>query len=156
MLKKGFTLIEMLVVVLIIGILAAIALPQYQYAVFKTRMKEAETYMSTVHNARLLYKLSTGNEATKFEQLEITLPPKCEVYTPALSWGGWQDAMKCNNSFVYGIGASSTTVVISLSGIGDFKHFDKSYPSGLFKCRESDGSSLYVKYCNEMGYPISY
>ena len=58
--KKGFTLIEMLVVVLIIGILAAVALPQYQNAVLKAKVSAILPIMRRWKDAIAEYKLQNG------------------------------------------------------------------------------------------------
>ena len=55
--KKGFTLIEMLVVVLIIGILASVALPQYQMAVTKAKVASILPLMRRWKDALTEYRL---------------------------------------------------------------------------------------------------
>ena len=57
---KGFTLIEMLVVVLIIGILAGVALPQYTRTVEKSRLAEAMITLSSLQRAVDMYVLANG------------------------------------------------------------------------------------------------
>jgi len=66
---KGFTLIELLVVVFIIGILAAIALPQYQKAVERSRMAEAVQVLGDVATAQTVYYMQHGNFATTLDLL---------------------------------------------------------------------------------------
>ena len=57
---KGFTLIEMLVVVLIIGILAGIALPQYRVAVMKAKVATMLPLMRAWKDAYAMWKLQYG------------------------------------------------------------------------------------------------
>ncbi len=57
---QAFTLIELLVVVLIIGILSAIALPQYRKAVERSRAAEGELMLRTLRDAQARCFLANG------------------------------------------------------------------------------------------------
>ena len=71
---KAFTLIELLVVVLIIGILSAIALPQYQVSVLKTRYMELIVLGESLHRAEEAYRLANGEYASDMTSLDIEVP----------------------------------------------------------------------------------
>ncbi len=73
--NKGFTLIEILVVVLIIGVLAAIAVPQYQKSVEKSKASQAFLLIKAVDEAIINYHLATNDWPKSFDELDITIPP---------------------------------------------------------------------------------
>jgi general secretion pathway protein G len=60
--KKGFTLVEILIVVIILGILAAIVIPQFTQASTEARLSSLRTNLQTIRGQLLLYK-TQHNEA---------------------------------------------------------------------------------------------
>ena len=70
--KKGFTLIELRVVVLIIGILASIAIPQYFKVVEQARVAEAMSVIATIKSAQERFLARGGNYTSSFTDLDVS------------------------------------------------------------------------------------
>ncbi|MEB3192265.1 MAG: type IV pilin-like G/H family protein [Snowella sp.] len=69
--SRGFTLLELLIVVIIIGILAAIAIPNLINQVGKARESEARTLLGAMNRAQQSYFSEKGLFASNGSQLEV-------------------------------------------------------------------------------------
>ena len=79
--RRGFTLVEMLVVVLIIGILASVAMPSYHRSVEMSRAAEAMQIVRSIAKANEIYKMKTGKYTTNINALTVKIGGKDVQYS---------------------------------------------------------------------------
>ncbi|HIF9337851.1 TPA: pilin [Photobacterium damselae] len=89
--QKGFTLIELMIVVAVIGVLAAIAIPQYQRYVAKAEVASALATMSGVKTNVEAYTVENGQFPDGVSAATSLGVPSTEVGTIELSKTGNTD-----------------------------------------------------------------
>lgn len=68
--QAGFTLVELMIVVVIIGLLAALAIPRFNMVSHQAKVKEAELILKHVYQAQSTWQISAGGQTVDLEDLE--------------------------------------------------------------------------------------
>jgi type IV pilus assembly protein PilA len=82
---QGFTLIELMVVIVILGILASLAIPTFLNQTFKAKQTEAKIYVSAINTAQKDYFTEKTTLAPNLAALALDILPNTENYNYTVS-----------------------------------------------------------------------
>lgn len=110
--SRGFTLVEIMVVVVIIGLLAAMALPSYRHITIRSKATAVENDLRAFSTAFITYNLQNGkwpgDEDPRVIPAEMAtaLPTGFTLKSPIGGYYKW-----CYNSHPDGVDAKSAIIV---------------------------------------------
>lgn len=71
---RGFTLIELMIALVVVGILVAIAYPSYQGAMIKNRRASAQAHLMDIAQRQQQYLMDSRSYASSLTDLKVTTP----------------------------------------------------------------------------------
>jgi type IV pilus assembly protein PilA len=125
--EKGFTLVELLVVIIIIGILAAIALPNFLSQGAKAKQTDSKQNVGLVNRAQAAYRVENPEFASSFDILA----------TGVLA--GTTNAT--TNSYTYDLVGTQDSTAITAKSTSDTAL--KAYSGGTFRFTNAQNQSMF-------------
>ncbi|MDX1756690.1 MAG: pilin [Marinobacter sp.] len=126
--QQGFTLIELMIVVAIIGILAAVAIPAYQDYTIRAKVSEVLTIASAARTSVAEYYISTGDYPASTTAAGINTDAGQSDYVSAIAFatssGGTRLTYTLDNlggdadgdTFEYFVSGSGSGVTVNCTG----------------------------------------
>lgn len=90
--KLGFTLVELMVTIIIVGILAAVAMPAYKGYVVKSKVSEAATIIAAIRMAQVSFFTDTTDDTVNNQFFSLDANPNARLsghMTADETWAGF-------------------------------------------------------------------
>ena len=116
--KKGFTMLELIVVIIIIGILGTLGFTQYARVVEKGRSAEAKVLLGQVRSAQEAYRLESGGYTIAMGDLAVDSPTSCTAthyFRYSVTVANSATATRCTTTGAAGGKAPASSVAYTIA-----------------------------------------
>jgi prepilin-type N-terminal cleavage/methylation domain-containing protein len=140
--RYGFSLIELLAVVVIVGILSAFAVPKYRRAMWKSRFAAMMTPAKALARGQEAYYVSTRKHSTSLDNLDVQISRDDRMTYEALNGPGMHGVRATRSDLFDGEGAALVIYNNYSGGAGVLCEAKPDNRDAIWLCKDGLGGKF--------------